>query len=198
MISKQQLAHLAEEAINLGATASTIISSNEVQSKDTLAALCNDEYRCPNFGLAAGCPPYVEGPSQFRKWQTQSKYSITIKIELPLSVLYSDERKEVMQFLHQIVAAVEQKAVEMGFKDSKGFAGGSCKELFCEDQDKCCVLAENKTCPHKAIARPSISGFGVDAVQLMKSSGWPAPIAEKSRLSDNDATSWVAGLIMLA
>ena len=50
-------------------------------------------------------------------------------IELPASVMFSDERKGVMQLLHQIVAAVEQKAIEMGFENSKAFAGGSCKEV---------------------------------------------------------------------
>ncbi|RLC01901.1 MAG: hypothetical protein DRH90_15175 [Deltaproteobacteria bacterium] len=40
--------------------------------------------------------------------------------------------------------------------------------------------------------------FGIDVTQLMLSSGWSASKAEKSNLSDNDATSWVAGLVMLA
>ncbi len=78
--------------------------------------------------------------------------------------MFSDERKGVMQLLHQIVAAVEQKAIEMGFEKAKAFAGGSCKELFCDDQEKCCVVAENKPCRHIAFARPSMSGFGIDIV----------------------------------
>jgi predicted metal-binding protein len=166
--------------------------------KDDLAALCNGEYTCPNYGLAASCPPSVEGPAEFRKWQSQSKYSITVKIELPTSVMFSDERKGVMQLLHQIVAAVEQKAIEIGFEKSKAFAGGSCKELFCDDQEKCCVVAENKSCRHIEFARPSMSGFGIDVTQLMKSSGWSAQKANNANLSDKDAISWVAGLIMLA
>jgi predicted metal-binding protein len=198
MISKQQLAQLAQDAKRLGATSSTIILSKAIQVKDNLAALCNGEYTCPNYGLAASCPPHVEGPVEFRKWQAQSKYSITVKIELPTSVMFSDERKGVMQLLHQIVAAVEQKAVESGFRKSKAFAGGSCKELFCEDQEKCCAVAENKPCRHIAFARPSMSGFGIDVAQLMLSSGWPSQKAEKSNSSDKDDTSWVAGLIMLA
>jgi len=198
VVLKHQIACLFKEAISFGATSSAIVSSKEIQSKDSLAALCNGEYTCPNYGLAAGCPPNVEGPDEFRKWQAQSNYSITVKIELPTSVMFSAERKGVMQLLHQIVAAVEQKAIEAGFKNAKGFAGGSCKELFCEDQEKCCVLAENKPCRHIESARPSMSGFGVDVIALMKASGWSAPIAEKSMLSDKDATSWVAGLIMLA
>ena len=198
MISKQQLEPLASEAKKLGATSSAIISSEEIQVKDNLAALCNGEYICPNYGLAASCPPHVEGPVEFRKWQAQSKYSITVKIELPASVMFSDERTGVFQLLHQIVAAVEQKAIETGFKNAKGFAGGSCKELFCEDQETCCVVAENKPCRHIEVARPSMSGFGIDVTQLMLSSGWPAQKAENKSSSDKDATSWVAGLIMIA
>jgi len=182
----------------LGATVSTSISSKEIQVKDNLAALCNGEYTCPNYGLGASCPPHVEGPVGFRKWQAQSKYSITVKIELPTSVMFSDERKGVMQLLHQIVATVEQKAAEMGFDKSKAFAGGSCKELFCEDQEECCVVAENRPCRHIEAARPSMSGFGIDVTQLMLSSGWKAPKAETSDSSDKDANSWVAGLIMIA
>jgi predicted metal-binding protein len=198
LISRQQLEHLTQEAINLGATSSAIISSKEIQVKDNLAALCNGEYSCPNYGLAASCPPYVEGPVGLRKWQAQSKYSIPVKIELPTSVMFSDERKGVMQLLHQIVAAVEQKAIARGLKNSKGFAGGSCKELFCEGHEKCCVVTEDKPCRHRELARPSMSGFGVDVPLLMQSSGWSASKAEKSNLSDKDATIWVAGLIILA
>lgn len=198
VMSKPQLANLIQEAKKLGATSSAIISSKEIQVKNSLAALCNGEYACPNYGLAASCPPHVEGPAEFRKWQEQSKYSVTVKIELPTPVMFSDERKGVMQLLHQIVAAVEQKAVEMGFKKSKAFAGGSCKKLFCDDQEKCCVVAENGPCRHIEFARPSMSGFGIDVTQLMSSSGWSGSKAEKSNLAEKDATSWVAGLIMLA
>jgi TetR/AcrR family transcriptional repressor of nem operon len=198
LASNQQLAQLTQEAKKLGATSSTIISSNEIQVEDHLAALCNGDYTCPNYGIAASCPPNVEGPVEFRKWRAQSKYSITVKIELPTKIMFSGERKGVMQLLHQIVATVEQKAIEIGYKNSKGFAGGSCKDLFCEDQEKCCVLAESKPCRHKELARPSMSGFGIDVIRLMASSGWSAAKAEKSDVSDNNATTWVAGLIMLA
>ncbi len=112
--------------------------------------------------------------------------------------MFSDERKGVMQLLHQVVAGVEQKAVEAGFEKSKAFAGGSCKELFCNDEEECCVVAENKPCRHIEVARPSMSGFGIDATRLMLSSGWAAQKAEKPDSMDKDANSWVAGLILLA
>ena len=90
------------------------------------------------------------------------------------------------------------KLPEMGFVKSKAFAVGSCKALFFEDQDKCRTVAENKSCRHIESARPSMSGFGMDVIQLMLSSGRSASKAEKSILSDKDDTSWVAGLILLA
>lgn len=185
-------------ATSLGATAVAVIPSSDIQVKDSLAALCKGEYVCPNYGLGLSCPPHVEGPDEFRKWQVNSNYSLVIKIEVPTSVMFSNERKEVMKLLHQIAAEVEQRAAAMGFDNARGFAGGSCKELFCDDQAACCVLTDNKPCPHEASARPSMSGFGIDATRLMKSCGWASAKAEKSQLSEKDDTSWLAGLVMLA
>ncbi|MDA3790748.1 MAG: DUF2284 domain-containing protein [Desulfobacula sp.] len=195
---QQQYAHLTEKALKLGASTCVAMDSRVIQVKDDLAALCNGEYTCPNYGLGASCPPNVEGPAEFRKWQAQSQYSIIVKIELPSSIMFSNERKGVMRLLHQIVAGVEQKAIETGFEKSKAFAGGSCKDLFCDDQENCCILSENKPCRHIESARPSMSGFGIDVTQLMTSCGWPGQKAERSDAFDNESTSWVVGLILLA
>ncbi len=197
-VSNHQLALLSLLAKKLGATSSAIISSKDIQVKDELAALCNGEYRCPNYGLALSCPPHVGGPATFREWQEHSQYSITVKIELPAYLLFSDERKEIMRLLHQIVAEVEQKAIEKGFTHSRGFAGGSCKDSFCDDQKNCCVIAENTPCRHPESARPSLSGFGIDVTHMMKTSGWAESMTKKTDSADKDATGWVAGLIMLA
>lgn len=197
-ISKPQLKPLIREAERLGASGSSIILSQEILVKEELAAFCNGKHPCPDYGRGASCPPHVAGPVEFRKWQAQSTYSMVVKIELPESVMFSHGRTDVMKLLHEIVAAVELKAVETGFENSKAFAGGSCKKLFCPDHDFCCVVAEKKTCRHSTSARPSLSGFGVDVGQLMISSGWSAQKAIKSDASDQGATSWVAGLILIA
>ena len=197
LILEEHLEQLRQEAKRLGATSAAVIASKKILVKERLAALCNGDYICPNYGRAASCPPHVEGPEQFRRWREQSHCAITVKIELPTSVMFSEERKSVMQLLHQITAKVEQKAVEIGYASSKAFAGGSCKELFCEDKENCPVVAENTPCRHAEIARPSMSGFGIDVTHLMHASGWPAQKAERSPIADKDATSWVAGLILI-
>jgi hypothetical protein len=101
------LTHLKQDAIRFGASDSAVISSGDIRVDNDLAAFCNGEYTCLNCGLAANCPPHVEGPEQFRKWQEKSRYSITGKIELPASVMFSDGRKEVMRLLHQVVACID-------------------------------------------------------------------------------------------
>ncbi len=111
------------------------------------------------------------GLVEFRKWQAQSKYSITARIELPISVMFSDERKGVMELFHQVVAVVKQKAIEFGFSESKAFAGGSCKELFCGDQKSCCVLSENKTCRHNFLPGQTQNTSG----ELIHINHWIAP-----------------------
>ena len=195
-MSTQYLNQLTQAAKQLGASDSVVIMSKEIQVKDELAALCNGEYICPSYGLSTNCSPHVKGPDEFRKWQAQSKYSIAVKIEIPTSVMFSDARKDVMQLLHQIVSAVEKNAIKLDFKNSKAFASGSCKELFCADYEKCCILADNKPCRHIEVARPSMSGFGIDVIQLMKSSGWSANKAKNT--DKKDEISWVAGLILIA
>jgi predicted metal-binding protein len=194
---KANLKHLKQEAIHFGATDSAVISSGDIHTDVDLAALCNGEYTCPNYGLAASCPPHVQGPEQFRKWQEKSRYSITVKIELPTSVMFSDGRKDVMKLLHQVVAGVEKKAIEFGFSQSKAFSGGSCKQLFCEENKTCCVVADKLPCRHIDEARPSMSGFGVDVIQLMNKSGWPVVKAKQNK-GGHEESSWLAGLVLIA
>jgi predicted metal-binding protein len=194
---KASLTQLKQEAMRFGATDSAVISSGDIRTDDDLAALCNGEYTCPNYGLAASCPPHVEGPEQFRKWQGKSRYSITVKIELPTSVLFSDGRKEVMRLLHQIVVGVEKQAIEFGFSQSRAFAGGSCKQFFCEENKTCCVVADKLPCRHMDEARPSMSGFGIDVIQLMNTSGWSVVKTKQDKGSSPEDSSWVAGLILV-
>jgi len=194
---KASLIHLKQEAIRFGATDSAVILSGDIRVDDDLAALCNGEYTCPNYGLAASCPPHVEGPGQFRKWQAKSRYSITVIIESPTSVMFSDGRKDVMRLLHQVVAKVEKRAVEFGFRQSRAFAGGSCKQLFCEENKTCCVVADKLLCRHKTEARPSMSGFGIDVIRLMNTSGWPVVKTKQNKGGPEDS-SWVAGLVLVA
>ena len=197
-VSGQELDDLAKYALTLGATAAAVIDSKKIEVRDDLAGLCNGDYPCPKYGLAASCPPHVPGPGAFRKWQAQSRFSIAVKIELPASVMFSKERKRVMKIMHRIVAATEIKSRELGFNRSRAFSSGSCKDLFCIGEDGCRVVDKNQPCRRPDEARPSMSVFGIDVVRLMAVSGWDASKTDPRDASDSNAVSWTAGLVLLA
>ncbi len=169
LISK--LEELTSLAIGLGASDAKIIPANEISAEDHLAALCK-ETRCENYGSSPTCPPNVKGPVWMREQLQGVEYALVLKLELPDDVMYSDQRREVGKLLHFFVIQVEQAAREMGFVNSTAFAGGSCKNLFCYDQGKCNVLYGDGQCRNPDMARPSISGFGINTNSLLKAAGW--------------------------
>ena len=81
--------------------------------------------------------------------------------------------------------------------DSVSFAGGSCKQLFCEENETCCVLADKLPCRHMNDARPSMSGFGIDVIQFMNTSRWPVVKTKQNKGGPEDS-SWLAGLVLVA
>jgi predicted metal-binding protein len=60
-----------------------------------------------------------------------------------------------MRLLHEVVADIEQEAVSEGYTKAKGFAGGSCKELFCGTYTDCNVLERKSECRNPGLSRPS-------------------------------------------
>ena len=85
----------------------------------------------------------------------------------------------------------------MGHAGSIAFAGGSCKNLFCQEHLECRRLPEDGECRHPDLARPSMSGFGIDVFELMRTCGWPANVNTGEAGSDADSVSWLAGLVMI-
>jgi len=107
MIPEKHLGELIHMAKQLGASDVGIILSADIEVNEDLAALCNGDHPCSNYGLSSSCPPHVQGPSRFQEWKNSSKYSIVARIDVPSVVMFSDERHEVMQLLHEIVAGIE-------------------------------------------------------------------------------------------
>ncbi len=181
-------------AMSLGATNVAIRSTTDIKVDEKLVSFCKDP-RCPNYGLSPSCPPHVSGPDGFRELLEDRSHVLVIRIVVPSSVLFSDERREVMAFLHELVAKVELAAIENGFAKSKAFAGGSCKDLFCFDEVDCNVLSGRGDCRNPDRARHSMSGYGVNVSELIKTCGWKSNITTKE--PSDDPMSWVAGIVLL-
>lgn len=182
---------LIQTAIGSGASEVVIIPSSLITVDDYLAELCNGNPPCPNYGLAPSCPPHVPGPKAFRQWQTESPWCVVIRMDFPPVGLQTDERKELGRLLHEIVSTVEHQAVDLGFKESRAFAGGSCKNLFCPELESCLILDGQEPCPYPQTARPSVSGFGINVSRLMESAQW-------KEFPDPSSMTWLLGLVLLS
>ncbi|MBW2182009.1 MAG: DUF2284 domain-containing protein [Deltaproteobacteria bacterium] len=195
-ITGMHLDKLIQKAIVMGASESAIIDSQNISVEDNLANYCI-EPKCVYYGLSPSCPPHVSGPTEFRTLKKTHTHAVVVRIIVPSAALFSDERRDIMRLLHEIAASVEKEAVRMGYTDSKAFAGGSCKIIFCYNHLECRRLSKNGKCRNPQNARPSMSGFGINVSNLIKKCGWPVNINGREAESDAEKMSWVAGLIML-
>jgi predicted metal-binding protein len=191
-----ELEKLVQLALSAGASRARVIAAADILVEDKLAKLCVQP-RCSNYGLSPSCPPHVGGTPAFRRLQKKLKHALVVRMDVPSAVLFSDELVEVERFLHELVANVEQEAVRLGYDRARAFAGGSCKQIFCHDQVECRRLLENGECRHPQSARPSLLGFGVDVLHLMKTCGWTVGLNDRLATPGGDSMSWIAGLVML-
>lgn len=189
-------AHLLDQALRLGATEVRLLSAREVQVKDELAARCR-EPRCENYGRSIGCPPHVAGPRGFRELLDGYEQLLFLRIEVPGEVLYSSDNRELFQLLHEVTAGIEAEAIALGWPRARGFAGDSCKRLFCEDEWECQALSANGSCRFPQLARPSMSGFGVDVGHLMRLAGWERTMGKLAGNEQVGSTASVCGLVLL-
>lgn len=194
--TNQRLKELIQLACRSGASDATAISTGGIVIEDDLANLCR-EPRCESYGLSTSCPPHVSGPSGFRGLLKKFKHAIVIKIDVPLKILLSSERRDIMKLLHEIAAGIEQAAVKTGYFNSKAFAGGSCKTIFCRDHEDCRVLTEGGECRNPRHARPSMSGFGINVSKLMQAAGWTMNRYTNEADSDTASTAPICGLILI-
>lgn len=169
----------------------SLISASDISVEDDLADLCR-EPRCKYYGVSANCPPYVSGPSGFRNLQKKCKHAIVVKIPVPTASLLSHEQSDIMKLLHEIVANIERTAIKLGYSNSKAYAGGSCKELFCQKYDDCRVLVEGAgKCRHQSFARPPVEAYGINVNELAKTAG----LSEKRDLNKNDPNKISMGAV---
>ena len=193
---ESSLKELVELSSQLGASDVAVISTNNISVEDDLANLCR-EPQCENYGLSASCPPHVSGPSAFRKLLNNYKHAIVVKIDVPSEILFSNQRQEIFRLLHEIVATIEQSAIKMGFFDSKAYAGGSCKKLFCNNHVDCRVLTKNGECRNPGLARPSMSGFGINVSKLMKAAAMPYGMITHESEETKTSMGTVCGLVII-
>ncbi len=191
---REKIDTLLEFALHTGATKVKYLTPESICIEDKLAGFCLQP-KCPHWGQSMSCPPNVSGPDKLRSLLKSSQHGIVIRIEIQSCSLHGEDRPEVMRLLHEITSKVEQEAVRLGFSESKGLAGGSCKPSFCGDYEHCKVLEEQGECRHPEHARESMSGYGVNVGKLMQSAGWSKDLFVPTL--DGEQLSWVAGIVLI-
>jgi predicted metal-binding protein len=194
--NNKKLKALIQDAQQSGVSEAKIISARDIVVDHHLADMCR-EPRCENYGLSKSCPPHVSGPFVFKQVLEKFNQAIFFKIDVPSEVLYSGERREVFQLLHEIASGIETSAVKMGFVDAQAYAGGSCKKIFCHDHGECLALSEKGKCRNPQHARPSMSGFGVNVAKLFKTAGWKMNWTAHDTDSTETPMANVCGLVLI-
>jgi len=193
-----QTDRMIDLALSLGATAAEIVPAESLVVEERFAALCGEPHRCPSYGLAPGCPPHALPPSLFREQLTYYHHILVFKIDVPAADLLGGKRVPVARNIHRIAAGLEQTARALGFSRARGLAAGSCKELFCGEEEVCAVLHWRQPCPHADRARPSLSAVGVDFSVLAALAGWEFGAIDPNRAdSEEPAMGLMAGLVLL-
>jgi predicted metal-binding protein len=187
---------LTRLAMDLGAHDAKAVSSSDIQVDESLASLCR-EPGCPCYGQSASCPPYVGGPNAFLEMAEAMDRAVVFKLDVPSEALLSSERGDIMGLLHEIAAKVEQTALSQGAEKAQGFAGGGCKELFCSEHAGCRVVDEGGPCRNPGLARPSMSGFGVNVGKLMETAGWPMWLVQDESNPHGESLGTVVGLVLV-
>ena len=198
-VNRDQLNALMETVRGTVATGAAVVDLKDISAEDHLAGLCADP-RCSNYGRSASCPPHVEGPAFFRGLLKRMEAAIAVKIDVPSEILLtpglSEDRREITRLLLDIAVGIEQAARAMGAEQSRAFAGGSCKRLFCDEYSFCNVVDQGGECRHPESARPSMSGFGVNVKQMVESVGWTMWSGDPNG-NDRDSTGILVGLVLI-
>lgn len=186
---------LTAQALQMGVSNAALVSINQIEIDDKLAAFCKTP-GCNFYGQCAKCPPHVSGPDGFRKLLKKFENALFFKIDIPTEILLSGARQDVFRHLHTVASELEHYAVDKGYIDSIAFAGGSCKNLFCDKYPLCNVLKGSGKCRNPHIARESMSGFGINVSKLMRSAGWELNPITKDTDSNDVPMGNVCGLVL--
>ena len=196
--TESRIDELVQIALQIGAGIIDVVTipTSDISIEDDLANMCREPV-CAFYGLSANCPPYVASPSEFRNMLEIYRYALAIKMDVPTGWLNSDDRLVVMKLLHEIVADIERAAIELGYTNSKAFAAGSCKEIFCNKHSHCRLLTDNGLCRHPKYARSAIEAYGVNVHDLNTTTGWFKDQYSKEATVDKASIGTIYGLVLI-
>ena len=187
---------LIQYALGLGASDARLISPEAISVEARLTEMCGDQ-QCDGYGLTVNCPPHVMKPGEFSRHILRYRQALVFKFDVPTEILLTEERNDIARVVHETAAGIEQAAIKKGYRKSMGLAAGSCKALFCNEYEKCRALTRGKACRFPDLARPSMSGLGINFFELAKALGWPMNKITRHSDPDDIPMSLMAGMALI-
>jgi len=173
------LARYRELALELGASAATVIPASEVVVDERVRLKCLVP-RCLRAGETPNCPPNAPDLDLVRGALARFSWAVLFKCDLAPVEDYApgkskEEKQRTLSFHRkggQLVYELERQAYRDGYPLAMGFGGGSCKDYLC--QGMLCQFLDSGRCrfPHRA--RPAMEAMGIDVIDLVNEAGWEA------------------------
>lgn len=133
---------------------------------------------CPHFGRSLVCPPHVPSMEEFRPALARYGAAVLLQTRAPLGPSSGARRgrstramEDAALALHALVAAVEGRAMALGFPFALGLIGGHCR--LC---GTCVGPGSGAACRHPLQARPSLEAMGIDVLTTSARAGLPIEI----------------------
>ena len=196
MTSRTPFGNLLLRALDRSADDAVIISTESILVEEKLAEMCRTP-GCDNYGRSINCPPHTLPLGEFRTLLASYTWALLSKMDIAPEVLLSNKRLEAFKRLQEVTARIESLSIASGNLRSRGFAGGSCEQIFCRSGG-CRVLTHGLSCPYPDSARPSLSAFGVNVFKLARHAGWEMHRMGKNSDPDSVPSSLLIGLVLLA
>ena len=199
---QQDLEKYRQHAIDLGVSDAQIITSDQVVIDERVLAKCTYP-RCSGYGTNANCPPYAMSPDQVRKVVDSFRYGIFMKIDVPPGVIAGKEARDkklvapYRKKLAEVTAKIESEAFYDGYYLAVAFGNGTCKALFCPDND-CIALVSGKACTHRLKARSPMEGVGMDVFAMASKVGWDIYPIGDGTLPSEVPSGLRAALVMIS
>jgi predicted metal-binding protein len=173
--------HLAQKALDFGATRAVLIRAADV-FVDLRAKLKCYVPICRRLGTNLCCPPFSPSVREILELRDSYEYALLIQCEGRPEEFTFESCEQGLQLgyylrLNNIVAAVESSAQKEGHYLAMGLGGGHCKLCGCgiDPKIKCAGVAAGRPlwnrCRYPLRARPAMESVGIDVFKTAQKAG---------------------------
>ena len=171
---RADLERYRQQALELGATDARVIPAQWVSVDERVRLKCAIP-PCPNCNRCGYCPPHTPEPEFMRKALSRYQWAVLFKHDVPAEDAadfsrYYPHGRQHQRKTDEIAAKLETAAFADGYRFALGLGAGGCRDTLCNGG--LCQMLDSGRCPNILMARPSMEGVGIDAVDLVNRVGW--------------------------